>query len=208
MRRPDRRRQRTEAAFREALISLILEKGYEAVTVQDIANRADMGRATFYLHYPTGKDALLLRIMEEVQQDILAKARWLDPAAPPPSLYAFQHAADHADFYRAILGGGGAGGLLTRFQQSTAAGVLERLKQVIPVEQQAQASLEFIATYVTGALNALLIWWLENGQPHPPEEMARRFQQMTQAAVQSLLKGTDYSIGLDSSLPQSFQEPS
>jgi AcrR family transcriptional regulator len=208
MRRPDRRRQRTQTALREALIALILEKGYEAITVQDIVDRADLGRATFYLHYPAGKDELLLQIMEDVQQGILAKARLLDPAAPPPSLYAFQHASENADFYRAILGGGGAGGLLTRFQQSTVAGVLERLKQIIPPERQAQASLEMIATYVTGALNALLIWWLENDQPFPPEEMARRFQQMTQAAVQAMLNSDAYSIGLESSLPQSFQEPS
>jgi AcrR family transcriptional regulator len=189
MRKSDRRTQRTQAALRAALIALILEKGYEAVTVQEIADRADVGRATFYLRYPGGKDELLLQIMETVRQEIMAQTPLPFAEGPPPSFYAFQHAADHADFYRAILGGGGAGGLLTRFQQSTAAGILERLKQVTPLERQSEATLEMIATYVTGALNALLIWWLEHDQPVPPEEMARRFQRMTQAAVQNLLNG-------------------
>ncbi len=207
MRRPDRRRERTQAALRKALIELIVEKGYAAVTVQDIVNRAGVGRASFYLHYPEGKDQLLLRIIETVQQDIVNRARTQGTSAPV-SYYAFLHAAENKDFYRAILGGGGVARLISLFQQSSAAEALERLKQFIPVEQQANAPLEMIATYVTGALNGLLIWWLENDQPYPPEEMARRFQRMTQAAVESLLTTPPHATGFDSSLPQSFQEPS
>jgi len=71
--------------------------------------------------------------------------------------------------------------------------VLERLKLLIPVEQQANAPLEMIAAYVTGALNATLVWWLENDQPYPPEEMALRFLKMTQAAVVSLLSASTSS---------------
>src|SRR3989337_1502951 len=54
----DRRAARTQKALHGALMSLILRKGYEAITVQDIIDEADVGRSTFYSHY-TGKEDLL-----------------------------------------------------------------------------------------------------------------------------------------------------
>src|SRR5918996_3826094 len=54
----DRRAARTRRALHGALMSLILRKGYEAITVQDIIDEADVGRSTFYAHY-TGKEDLL-----------------------------------------------------------------------------------------------------------------------------------------------------
>src|SRR5260221_12054396 len=54
----DRRAARTRRALHEALISLILRQGYEATTIQDIIDAADVGRSTFYAHY-TGKEDLL-----------------------------------------------------------------------------------------------------------------------------------------------------
>ncbi|MFN8375405.1 MAG: helix-turn-helix domain-containing protein [Anaerolineae bacterium] len=59
MKREDRRVDRTRALLQQALMELIREKGYDAVTIQDITDRANVGRATFYLHYPS-KDALFL----------------------------------------------------------------------------------------------------------------------------------------------------
>jgi len=47
----DRRIARTKAAIREALVALIEEKGFDALTVKDIATRANINRGTFYLHY-------------------------------------------------------------------------------------------------------------------------------------------------------------
>ena len=49
--RTDRRTNRTRRQLREALLALILEKGYDSITVEDITGRADLGRTTFYLHY-------------------------------------------------------------------------------------------------------------------------------------------------------------
>ena len=48
---PDRRVQRTRKLLQDALMALILEKGYEAVTIQDIIDRANVGRSTFYAHF-------------------------------------------------------------------------------------------------------------------------------------------------------------
>src|SRR6476659_8968394 len=64
--RPDRRVARAKRALKEALTDLILEKGYEAVTVQDIIDRADVGRSTFYDHL-THKEDLLMAILSDLQ---------------------------------------------------------------------------------------------------------------------------------------------
>src|SRR5437868_4937351 len=101
----DRRKQRTRRMLREALISVILEKGYDAVTIQDITERADLRRATFYLHYKD-KDELLMTVLQEtfdelVEQigpfmhgDILAGKTQVEPFR-----MTFRHVADNADLY-------------------------------------------------------------------------------------------------------------
>src|SRR5262245_17355252 len=75
---PDRRVRRTRRALQEALIGLMTEKSYEAVTVQDVIDRADVGRSTFYTHY-TDKDKLL--------RDSIAVLRSLveQPVTPGPA---------------------------------------------------------------------------------------------------------------------------
>jgi AcrR family transcriptional regulator len=130
--KPDRRVERTRKLLRDSLIALILEKGYDAVTVQDITDRANLGRATFYLHY-RDKDDLLLSMMEEILQDVMERTMPLteNPQflvdGQPPSLLAFQYAGEHADFYRAMLGEGGLAGVMTRFRKSGAARVQEQI---------------------------------------------------------------------------------
>jgi AcrR family transcriptional regulator len=64
----DRRIQRTRRLLQDALVGLILEKGYEAITVQDILDRANVGRSTFYEHF-YDKDDLLLSSFEFLRDD-------------------------------------------------------------------------------------------------------------------------------------------
>src|SRR4051812_15011818 len=65
----DRRVRRTRRNLTDALIGLILERGYEAITVQDILDRADIGRSTFYAHF-RDKDALLLSCFDDLREDL------------------------------------------------------------------------------------------------------------------------------------------
>ena len=67
-RKMDRRVQRTRKLLRDALMSLIMEDGYDAVSIQDITEKANLGRATFYLHFKD-KDELLLDVMEQFIDD-------------------------------------------------------------------------------------------------------------------------------------------
>jgi AcrR family transcriptional regulator len=105
----DRRAARTRRALHEALITLILRRGYEAITVQDIIDEADVGRSTFYAHY-TGKEDLLRGGFESLRAE-LAAARRLAPARSGEplafSLAMFEHACGYKNVYRALVGGRG-----------------------------------------------------------------------------------------------------
>src|SRR6266496_2263078 len=109
----DRRIPRTKAALQHALISLILKKDYEAITIQDICDAANVGRSTFYVHY-TSKDDLkrsgfepLRRQLVARQREALATARDDKSRSLAFSLPMFEHARDHKDHYRALVGSRG-----------------------------------------------------------------------------------------------------
>src|SRR5579864_6444923 len=94
----DRRVARTRATLHQALITLILKKGYEAITVEDICEHANVGRSTFYAHYKS-KEELHLSGMNHLRRQIVDQQR--DAGAPSSdrsvrqlgfSLAMFEHA--------------------------------------------------------------------------------------------------------------------
>ena len=120
MEKLDRRVRRTRRRLRDALIQLILKKGYDNVTIQDITDAADLSRATFYLHYKD-KDELLAGSLEEMFDELMASVKdimlrrkmELDDQNPP-SLPAFQHVADYAELYKSLLGDTGVSSVMNR----------------------------------------------------------------------------------------------
>jgi AcrR family transcriptional regulator len=116
----DRRVDRTTKTLHHALISLILKKNYEAITVQEICEAANVGRSTFYAHY-TSKDDLHQRGIEHLRK-VLTDERSGAPADHSHILERslsfsrtlFEHAQDRKDLFRALAGSrGGAVALAT-----------------------------------------------------------------------------------------------
>lgn len=182
MKKPDRRIQRTRQLLRDALISLILEKGYDAVTVQEITERANLGRATFYIHY-NNKEELLLSNLHEVFNDL--KARFGKPTreqflAPDQALRAipFQHALENRDLYRVTL-----------FSEQGTAAIIRGIREYIANELKTSMEAvstgemplppEVVANYLAGALLALMGWWLEHDTPYSADMMAEMYQQLS-----------------------------
>lgn len=187
--RLDRRQQRTRAQLRDALISLILERGFDALTIQDITDRADLRRATFYMHYGT-KEELLLSVLREAFDALVAEVEPFmhgDLLAGKTSLepfrVIFQHVAQHADLYRVILGGRG-GAEVARSIRTYLAGHVGRSLAAAPRGTLALPA-EVLANYIAGAELGFIAWWLESGQPYPPEQMAVMAQQLILHGVMS-----------------------
>lgn len=185
----DRRKQRTRSQLRDALIALILEKGYDNVTVQDITDRANLGRATFYLHYPD-KEQLLLSSLREMletfkaQMGPLTRETLLDD--PTWRVLPFKHVVENQNFYRVtLLSDQGMAGVLKTIRAQLIENTRTRLAVVIPPEQS-PIPLEMVASYLVGAMFALMAWWLQHDMPQSPEEMAELYFRMTRSVVMGL----------------------
>jgi AcrR family transcriptional regulator len=104
--RVQRRVARTKATIEDAFVQLVLEHGYERVAVEDISDRADLARATFYSHYPN-KEAVLFsvfnRLVEELMQRIAYQGGPWNMVRRDAIQTAYKHAAEKPDLYRACM---------------------------------------------------------------------------------------------------------
>jgi AcrR family transcriptional regulator len=177
----DRRKVRTRQMLRDALIALILEKGYDTITVEDITNRANLGRATFYLHY-RDKEGLLLSTLESIFDDLikLVKPLSFEANATAQALIAFEHAAANRDLYRVVLSGQGTGRLMRRVREYLAGLLQQRIQPLLDQlpPDTLPVPIEILAQHIAGSLLTLIVWWLENDLPYSAEYMAQVFQQL------------------------------
>ncbi len=159
--KPDRRVQRTRQLLQDALLAMVIEKGYDATTVQDIIDRANVGRATFYAHFPD-KQTLLTSRLEDLRGLLTERRR---QAAGPLgfSLAMLEHARSHLPLYRAIVGRESGAFIVQRIHRTIAD--LAELDKGAP--EQRRLAVEFVA----GAFMAVLTWWLDEGATLPPEEI-------------------------------------
>ena len=186
----DRRVRRTRRSLREALVALITERGYEKVTVQDVLDRADVGRSTFYAHY-RDKDALFASCFDDLRADLERElgAMGAMGAAPPgdptsPMGVIFEHAGRNRRVYQAV----GAAHLHRL--------IYEALRDHL-AEHGTRLPVEIVAQYHAGALIGLLSWWVSAGFPYGPDEMARMCREMTQPGVMAVLRGTAAEMHID-----------
>lgn len=177
--RPDRRVQRTHRLLREALIALVLERGWDAITVQDICERADVGRSTFYSHFGD-KEALLTSGFESLRRELEA---YVGREGGPGRLAFVEpllaHCQENRRIFRALIGQRSHQVVQRKFRALLLEMVKEDLGDEVP---------ELVAHFVTGALLELIAWWLDMPAPWTPEELAARYRRLATAAI-----GVDYS---------------
>ena len=180
----DRRVQRTRRALQEALIELILERGYESLTVQNITERANLGRATFYLHF-RDKEELLFSTLETIYNDL---TRQVDAVASisgvptePLSLVVFRHVQENNRLYSVMANERGSNLIANQIRDYLAAAIQRQLESKgmtnpgIPIE--------IVAYHLAGSLIALVSWWLKHQMSHSPESMAEMFQRLSLASI-------------------------
>jgi AcrR family transcriptional regulator len=194
--RTDRRIQRTRQALRKALSELIKEKEYESISVEEITQRANLGRATFYLHYRDKEDLLVDEFSELANEraHTLSKipfSAWLPDSENPelafenkasePFLMVFQHIANNADIYRILLQNEKSDRILERIRKIIAQSITEFMQTKVesdPIPLLLEVPIDLLAAYFSGALLSCVDWWLEQGVTYSPEEMTRMFQRL------------------------------
>src|SRR5215467_7842704 len=183
----DRRVARTRRMLHQALLSLILEKGYEAISVEDICNRANVGRSTFYAHF-TSKDDLKRSGLEHLRRELLDRHRSASTSMPAGtrslgfSLPMFEHARDHMHLYRALVGSKGGTIALDTIRQILCDFVRKELAQA-GTKDATGIPRELMVQHIVGAYMAVLAWWLDGGARLPPERMDQVFRGLMREGI-------------------------
>lgn len=170
MDRTDRRVKRTHKLLQDALVGLTLEKGFDAVTIRDITDRADVGYATFFRHYPD-KDALLADVLEAMKdefQSLLAPYSLVDDPEQTGTLL-FEYVQENCDLCRVLLDSTDTMSLLKPVQEM---GRNERTLMV-NVSASGTVPVEVAISHLMSSLVMLLRWWLDHDMPYPPERMGQ-----------------------------------
>jgi AcrR family transcriptional regulator len=186
----DRRSQRTRRLVSAAMIDLLREKRYDAITVQDLLDRADIGRSTFYSHYFDKQDvlaSLIEQILETVRKSLCQKDAGQGIV---PSLALFQLASQHQhQQLRAVLRGH-AGEVLWETMQTALCRTIEQALSTADAERRSPSvPLALVSEYLAGAFLTLFKWWLEAEMPYPPEQMDKIFRQLALPGVRAMLAG-------------------
>jgi AcrR family transcriptional regulator len=174
--RHQRRKIRTRKQLEQATKELLIEKGYDAITIQEIVDRADLGRGTFYLHFQDKEEAVWSMIERGLREEDMF-ARQLAESQPDgfslldSFITIFRQAEINRDLFTVMLGLKGSGALTSRLQDWLAEDLQHQLDAMLPNN----VPPDFAAQLITGGLTRLLAWWLTAPNQHTPEEMAQRF---------------------------------
>ena len=196
--RPDRRVTRSRRALKEALTDLILERGYEAVTVHDVIDRADVGRSTFYAHF-LDKDDLLMAILADLEIPAPDHTQWTaDDPAFGWTLELFRHFGSGRRLYKAVAGsqsGPMARPETIRRLEALARAELSRLQ----VAKKLDAfRLEMVVRFLVGTFIGFMDWWMREENEHvPPDQVDHAFRSLA-------LPGVANVLGLQMELPKAL----
>jgi AcrR family transcriptional regulator len=186
----DRRVVRSRDSLHQALLSLIMTKGYDAITVEEICERANVGRSTFYAHF-TSKDDLKRRGLEHLRRELIERQKSAsrltvnNVSGLAFTLTMFEHARDHIHLYRALVGSRGGAIALTTIRQTLCEIVRGELAEIRDKDSHGTPR-EFAVQYIVGAFMAALTWWLDGGAKLPPQRINAMFQRLATDGIASL----------------------
>jgi AcrR family transcriptional regulator len=189
--RTDPRVRRTRRILQDALVSLILEKEYAAISIKDITDRAEVAYITFFRHY-NGIDELLMEVMDEglaeLMRHIATLAGQADGSANEmEGKLIFEYITQKSDLFRILLKSQSVKrirksviqNIATIFQNSC--GFLQRPTGPLPADMA--------SNHMATSLLALIEWWLENTMSPPPSQMGKIYKALiidgTRSAVAS-----------------------
>src|SRR5713101_6928294 len=189
-RKPDQRIRRTCERLGSALVALIQEKPIDDVTVQEVLDRASVGRSTFYLHY-RDKDDLLLSQLEKFLEmmSTALSIRQEESHRVVPVAELFAHIGDQKKLYRTLADSGRLNDFFDLAQGYFARGIEQRLTESkrlsnLRLSNLPQRELSARASALAGSVLSLLRWWLDRGAKESPDAMDELFHRMVWNGLQ------------------------
>jgi len=190
----DRRVQRTLQALRTALLELIKEKSYEEISIEEITERANVGRTTFYLHYKDKDDLLMEEFSTTINERVQTLSEipfsvWLPVSEDDyeknkplqPLLLVFQHIHDHSELYYLLLKSANSSKIVERIRKVSTDAIIkfvENKMETDPIPVLSEVPIEFFAAFFSGALISIVNWWVREDMRHTPEEVTDMFRSL------------------------------
>jgi AcrR family transcriptional regulator len=184
-RKPDVRIRRTHERLGRALVELIQEKPIDDVTVQEVLDRASVGRSTFYLHFRDKNDLLLTQLemfLEQMSTTLSVRKEASHRVAPVSEFFA--HIGGQLKLYRVLADSGRLIDFFDLAQGYFSRGIEQRLRESKRLPKLPPRELTVRATALAGSLLSLLRWWLDRGAKEPPRYLDELFHQMVWQGLQ------------------------
>src|ERR1700724_2006432 len=178
-RKPDQRIRRTHERLGMALLTLIQERPIDEVTVQDVLDRASVGRSTFYLHFRDKDDLLLSQLemfLENMSTALSIRKEASHRVVPVAELFA--HIGNQNKLYRALADSGRLNDFFDLAQGYFARGIEQRLTESKRLSNLQKRELVARCSALAGSMLSLMRWWLDRGATEPPRVMDELFHRM------------------------------
>ena len=188
----DRRVERSQQLIRGALLSLIREKGFEVLTVQEIIDRANVGRATFYAHFDNKEDLLvsgfedLRASLKARQREALARGRTVEDRVFGFSHEVFAHTNEYRDLFRKMVGKRSGAAVQRLLHKLVVELVREDVEKTVARTEKNAVPAEAVVQFIAGALFGLLMWWLESKVRLSVAEVDATFRTLAMPALKTM----------------------
>lgn len=184
----DRRSRRTREVLGDALIGLMHEKPLQKIRVNEVLDRAEVGRSTFYSHYRDKEDLFLSDVddfWEAVSTKLLRTAEASRRVAPVREL--FEHVGQAREFYAALVKSEKVHDVMDLGIGHFARGIEQRLRELKSAEALPAIHSQAVAHSLAGALFSMLLWWLDRGMPEPAAEMDKLYHRLVWSGIDTAL---------------------
>ena len=189
----DRRQQKTRKAIFKAFTELLAQKKYDRITVQEIIDRADVGRSTFYAHFETREallEAMCAELFEHVTHAHGHSEGTHDFSETQDNLdteltHILYHLRDDRKNMQGLLSGESSELFLGSMKKDVGVIFKRQLKDQL---QNRQVPESFLLNHIACSFVEMLHWWVQNEMRQTPETMARYF-----AAVIQPVLGDDFT---------------
>lgn len=189
--KPDRRTEKTRLSIFNALSDLMQEKKYSNITIQEIIDRANVGRSTFYAHFDT-KDELLScsieNVFELLNQHIIdcvdqsgSQTRFI------PVAELFEHILENSRLIRGVMSTESADLLLRKIQSYWNKKIEKHLDELFTDCTKPKVPFDILTNHITSTMIELIKWWLSCNTPYTPQQMDQYFQELINPCIQSAI---------------------
>jgi AcrR family transcriptional regulator len=186
----DRRVVKTREAIQDALFTLMQEKPYHKITVQEIIDRANVGRSTFYSHFETKEDLLFSSIEHLMVMLNVYLTDYIDRDENQPRLIPvvelFEHIKENNRVIKGLMKSNSSDLLFNKVQSYLNSGLEQYLKSRLPENKEPGVPMALLANHISSTLIELLKWWLDNKMKYTPVQMDQYYQVLVNPVIDSL----------------------